>query len=100
MKINIEVVYALPDEQVVIPLRVDAPITIIDAVHQSGILDRFPGLELADDMVGIFGHYLPLDHVVSDGDRVEIYRPLYMSPTDARKIRAEARRRRRGRDKK
>ena len=98
MAIEIEVAYALPEEQVVIPLTVEAPVTIAEAIRQSRILERFPDIVLEDDMVGIFGHYLALDHVVQDGDRIEIYRPLHMSPTDARRIRAEARRRRRGRN--
>ncbi len=97
MSIEIEVVYALPEEQVVIPLILEGPTTIAGAIRQSGILERFPEILLEDDMVGIFGRYLTLDHVVESGDRVEIYRPLYMSPTDARRIRAAARRRRRGR---
>ena len=97
MAIEIEVVYALPEEQVVVSLTLKGPSTIADAIRQSGILERFPEIALEDDKVGIFGRYLALDHAVQDGDRVEIYRPLYMSPTDARRIRAEARRRRRGR---
>lgn len=97
MSFEIEVVYALPDEQVVIPLNVESRTTIADAVRQSGILEQFPEIELKDEMVGIFGRYLTLDHQVQADDRVEIYRPLYTSPTDARRIRAEARRRRRGR---
>lgn len=97
MGFEIEVVYALPDEQVVIPLNVESPTTIADAVRQSGILERFPEIELKDEMVGIFGRCLTLDHQLQADDRVEIYRPLYTSPTEARRIRAEARRRRRGR---
>ncbi len=97
MTIEIEVAYALPEEQVVIPLALEPPVTIESAIRQSGILERFPDIVLEDDRVGIFGRYLALDHPVEDGDRVEIYRPLYLSPTDARRIRAEARRRRRRR---
>jgi putative ubiquitin-RnfH superfamily antitoxin RatB of RatAB toxin-antitoxin module len=95
MMIGIEVAYALPEEQVVIPLRVEPPITISEAISRSGILERFPDIEPADNRVGVFGNYRPLSHPLEDGDRVEIYRPLHASPTDARRMRAEARRRRR-----
>ncbi len=93
MGIEVEVAYALPEEQVVIPLVVEPPVTIADVVYQSGILKRFPQIELKEHMVGIFGRHLTLDHPVEAYDRVEIYRPLLMSPTDARRIRAESRRR-------
>lgn len=95
MGIEIEVVYALPDEQVVIPVNVEPAATIEDAIRLSGILERFPEIVLEDRMVGIFGHCMALDHPVQAHDRVEIYRPLHASPADARRMRAEARRRRR-----
>jgi putative ubiquitin-RnfH superfamily antitoxin RatB of RatAB toxin-antitoxin module len=45
--------------------------------------------------VGIFGRVVPLDEVLADGDRVELYRPLAADPKSARRARAriEARRR-------
>ena len=95
MSIEIEVVYALPGEQVVVPLSLPHPVSIQEAIHRSKILRRFPEVELMDNRVGIFGTYLTLDHPVQDGDRVEIYRPLHASPAEARRIRAEARRNRR-----
>ena len=93
---DIEVVYALPREQVVIGLQCESPITIEQAIRQSGILKRFPDIQLSDDNVGIFGYRQPLNYPVSAGDRVEIYRPLLLSPTEARKIRAAARQTREG----
>ena len=41
-EIDIEVAYALPDEQVVLALRVAAGTTVREAIEQSGILERFP----------------------------------------------------------
>ncbi|MBX2868747.1 MAG: RnfH family protein [Acidiferrobacterales bacterium] len=87
---QVEVVYATPDEQTIIELQVPSSATIRDAIELSGILDRFPDLEISDDNVGIFAYRHPLDHLLNDGDRVEIYRPLLMSPTEARRIRAAA----------
>ncbi len=97
MRVEIEVVYAMPEEQLVIPLMVELPITIEEAIHQSGIFEKVPDMECRDEMVGIFGQALTLGHPVRAGDRIEIYRPLPVSPTEARKIRAAARRKHRGR---
>jgi putative ubiquitin-RnfH superfamily antitoxin RatB of RatAB toxin-antitoxin module len=37
---------------------------------------------------GIFGKRTALDHPLSEGDRVEIYRALAMDPKEARRLRA------------
>jgi putative ubiquitin-RnfH superfamily antitoxin RatB of RatAB toxin-antitoxin module len=97
MSISIEVVYALPEEQNVIDLECESPVTIEQAIRQSGILEAFPEIQLEDEMVGVFGYRRPLDHLLEHQDRVEIYRPLYLSPTEARKMRAASRKRRQNR---
>ena len=38
--------------------------------------------------VGIFSRKVPLDHVLRDGDRIEIYRPLTADPKEMRRQRA------------
>lgn len=97
--ISVEVVHALPHEQIVIPVAVTTPATVADAIERSGILTRFPELALAELKVGIYGRTTGLDEVLRDGDRVEIYRPLIADPKDARRTRAagEARNKRRAR---
>lgn len=40
-------------------------------------------------IVGIFGLKMPLDTVLADGERIEIYRPLRMNPKEIRRKRAE-----------
>lgn len=97
MQISIEVVYGTSGEQVLIPLNCEHPITISQAVKSSGILDRFPEIELKDNMVGVYGYRQALSHPLRDGDRVEIYRPLHLSPNEARKMRAALRKRRQNR---
>jgi putative ubiquitin-RnfH superfamily antitoxin RatB of RatAB toxin-antitoxin module len=37
--------------------------------------------------LGIFSKRVSLDHVMADGDRLEIYRPLLIDPKDARRLR-------------
>ena len=87
-QITVEVVYAKPGEQVLEQLRVPAESSIETVIRESGILERFPEIDLATNKVGIFGKVARLDAKPVDGDRVEIYRPLIADPKEARKKRA------------
>ena len=78
--IQIEVVYAKPDRQEVIGLKLPEGATIKQAVEASGLLQRHPELDLAKLKVGIFGKVKPLDTVLAEGDRVEIYFPVTVDP--------------------
>lgn len=84
----IEVVYALPERQVIEVVPWKTAITIEQAVRSSTLLEQFPDVELKDGRVGIYGVRQALDYPVQPGDRVELYRPLQMSPNDARMRRA------------
>jgi putative ubiquitin-RnfH superfamily antitoxin RatB of RatAB toxin-antitoxin module len=86
--INVEVAYALPEKQVIRTVNVDSGTTIGAAIVQSGIMMDFPDLELEDAKVGIFGKVAAMTTVLSDGDRVEIYRPLIADPKEVRRKRA------------
>jgi putative ubiquitin-RnfH superfamily antitoxin RatB of RatAB toxin-antitoxin module len=86
--IGVEVVYALPGQQRVIGLRVEAGTTVIQAIRQSGILAEFPQIDLAQAKVGIFSHRVERHAVLRDGDRIEIYRQLLADPKSARRERA------------
>ncbi len=88
--INVEVAYALPEKQVIRALNVDVGTTIGEAIVQSGIMMDFPELELENAKVGIFGKVAPMTKVLSEGDRVEIYRPLIADPKEVRRKRAAA----------
>ncbi len=87
-KIIVEVAYAEPDTQVIIPLTVDDGTTLEQAVHQSGVLETFPNIDLAVNKVGIFGKLGKLNQVLRERDRVEIYRKLIADPKAVRKQRA------------
>ena len=94
--INVEVAYATPEKQVIRTVNVDAGTTLGAAIVQSGIMLDFPELEekLENAKVGIFGKVVPMTTVLSDGDRVEIYRPLIADPKEVRRKRASAAKRR------
>jgi len=87
-RIDVEVAYARPDEQVILALQVPDGSTIEDAIRRSGVLERFLEIDLATNKVGVFGKVAKLDQPLVAGDRVEIYRPLIADPKEARKQRA------------
>lgn len=87
--IAVEVVYALPGTQLLFALTVAPGATARQAIEQSGILRRFPEIDLAVQKIGIFGNIARPDVVLKEGDRVEIYRPLVADPKDARRRRAK-----------
>ena len=87
-QITVEVVYAPPGEQVLEQFSVASDSTIEAAIQRSGLLERFPEIDLATNKVGIFGKAASLTAGLHDGDRIEIYRPLIADPKEARKKRA------------
>jgi putative ubiquitin-RnfH superfamily antitoxin RatB of RatAB toxin-antitoxin module len=87
--INVEVIYALPERQPLLRIRLAEGATVEDAIRQSGVLDAFPDIDLARNKVGIFSKLVKLDEVLRDKDRVEIYRPLIADPKEVRRKRAE-----------
>ena len=89
--IKVEVAYALPHKQVLIPLHVKKGTTVYDAVVESGVADRFPDIDLETAPMGVFGkaERKPKERVLNEGERVELYRPLIAEPKEVRKRRAE-----------
>lgn len=86
--IQVEVAFARPDTQMIIPLQVPVGTTLEQAIELSGIREHFPEIDLAKNKVGIFGKLSKLDAVLRDHDRVEIYRKLIADPKQVRKERA------------
>lgn len=84
MVIDVEICYALPEKQFLEKIQVPYECTVIRALMQSGFLDRFPEIDLATASVGIFSDKVSLNHVLNEGDRIEIYRPLTLNPNQLR----------------
>ncbi len=61
-------------------IEVDDTCTVEEAVRRSGVLERFPDIDLEVLKVGIFGKPARIDAALSAGDRVEIYRPIIADP--------------------
>ena len=87
-KIPVEVAYARPDEQLIIPLEVAPGTTVQQAIELSGILEHFPEIDLNENKVGVFGKITRPDSELREKDRVEIYRPLIADPKESRRRRA------------
>ena len=88
--VEIEVVYAAVDRQVLLAVAVPAGTSLRSAVQASGIAAQFPELDLADCVLGVFGKVVADAEVrsVQAGDRIEIYRPLLADPKEIRRLRA------------
>lgn len=84
----IEVAWATPDAEVVIALRLPRGTTALQAIEQSGLMQRIREIDLAKNKIGIFGKLVSPDHVLHQHDRVEIYRPLIADPKEIRRLRA------------
>lgn len=86
--LQIEVAYARPGEQVVLKVDVPEGAQVGDAIARSGLLARYPEIDLARNKVGIHARIVALEDRLASGDRVEIYRPLLADPKEVRRIKA------------
>ena len=88
--VEIEVVYAAEDRQVLRVVAVPLGTSLRAAVQASGIAAQFPEVVLAECPLGIFGKVVADLEVraVQAGDRIEIYRPLLADPKEVRRLRA------------
>ncbi len=84
--ISVNVIYAMPDEQKVLTLQVPLGTTVKTTIEQSGILMRYPEIDLSKLAIGIFSQKASLDDEVKEGYRIEIYRPLTQDPKSRRRL--------------
>lgn len=87
--IDIEVAYATLEEQLILKQSIAADATIETALQESGLLERFPDIDLSVNKVGIFGKLCKLNAGLRSGDRIEVYRKLIADPKEARRKRAK-----------
>ena len=85
--VKIELVY-VPKDGVTVQVKMDLKqgATVADALIKSGIYDMHP--ETKELSVGIYARQVSLDTLLKEGDRVEIYRPLFLDPKETRRQRA------------
>lgn len=85
---QVEVVFARPDEQVLRAVELPEGATVAEAIDASNIARQFPEVDFSDLQAGVWGKTVERTHPVRDGDRVELYRPLEMDPREARRLKA------------
>lgn len=83
--LKVEICYAVPEKQMILPLNVPAGTTAQQAILMSDILQYFPEIQTDNYSLGIFSKKITSSYVLRDGDRVEIYRPLVADPKDRRR---------------
>ena len=89
LDMTVEVAYALPHQQLIIPVQIAPGSNADAAIQASGILAKFPDIDLDVNQIGVFGKLIKLDTPLRHLDRVEIYRALIADPKEVRKQRAE-----------
>ncbi|WAK01304.1 RnfH family protein [Methylobacter sp. YRD-M1] len=82
---NVGVCYAQADRQLWMRLEVPDNSTVEKTIHLSGVLARYPDIDLTRQKVGIFGKIAKLDALVKEGDRVEIYRQITADPAQVKR---------------
>lgn len=89
-RIDVEIVFALPDRQSLLGLQLQQGATVADAIAASNIKDIYPDYDVENMSVGIWGREVTLTQQLQNSDRVEIYRPLALDPREARRQLAAA----------
>ena len=85
---KIEVVYALPEKAEAVRLDLADGSTLMQALEASGLLAKYPEIDVKKNKFGIYAKLAKADAALRDRDRVEIYRPLIADPKEVRKQRA------------
>ena len=95
---RVELVYADPAREILIGLDVRRGASVLDCVESSGLLRLMPALRGARLGFAVFGRRVEPGDEVSEGDRIEVLRPLEVDPKEARRLRARRRTRGTGPD--
>ena len=86
-RIRVSVIYADPDIEIERSVELQLGSNVATAIRKSGITDSLPP-DFVLKAIGIYGTIVDIAHVLRDGDRIELYRPLKIDPKEARRRRA------------
>jgi len=92
--IQIEVCFAETSAAIIRSYRLAQPACVADALQAAAADPAFAHIDLDRAAVGVFGRVVATGTALSDGDRVEVYRPLAADPKSARRARAKDTRKR------
>jgi len=90
--VRIEVVWATPELQDIVVLDLPEGATVADALARSGLVAHY-GIDLINIGFALHGRRTTAEARLSDGDRVELTRPLEADPKSARIARARLQKR-------
>lgn len=86
--IKVSIVYATREKQWIYNAIVDRGTSAQELLQESGFLEEVDALMsacLSDIELGVFSQKIAHDHLLEEGDRVEIYRPLTADPKEVRR---------------
>ncbi|MDP6375323.1 MAG: RnfH family protein [Pseudomonadales bacterium] len=84
---KIEIAYLMPDDQILATVALGEGAQVADALAAVRDVAPFSDLDLDVLPVGVFGRVVARNRLLTDGDRVELYRPLEADPREARRRR-------------
>ena len=87
-RISVLVVMALPGKSLSVSLSLGEHADVASAVAIAEKDPVFSEVEFKDFAIGIYGELCELSHKLSDGDRIELYRPIMEDPKEQRRKRA------------
>lgn len=86
--ISVSVCYSAAARQISqVDLQLPQNSSVTDALRASQLLNQVPDAEVDALVTGVWGRKVPPEHLLRDGDRVELYRPLKVDPKMARRER-------------
>jgi putative ubiquitin-RnfH superfamily antitoxin RatB of RatAB toxin-antitoxin module len=87
-RIAVSLVYATEQKQHYYEANVNRGTSAVELIEKANFLSEISalvGTPLQDLKIGIYGQKVSLDHLLEEGDRVEIYRPLLADPKEVRR---------------
>ena len=87
-RISVLVVMALPGKSLSVSLSLGEHADVASAVAIAEKDPVFSEVEFKDFTIGIYGELCELSQKLSDGDRIELYRPIIEDPKEQRRKRA------------
>ena len=85
---RVELAYADSAREILIGLEVSPASTVLDCIESSGLFRLVPDLRGGGVGFAVFGRRVEAADVVSNGDRIDVLRPLEIDPKEARRLRA------------
>ena len=87
-RISVLVVMALPGKSLSVSLSLEENADVASAIALAEKDFIFSGVQFKDFSIGIFGELCELNRKLSEGDRIELYRPIIEDPKEQRRKRA------------